>query len=81
MACALIQCIEDLTYDKHLFMLNLNEMDLSATTPFYQSVLSASSSVLNISRTPAQPIPRTEDDVPLFHDPLIQSRMFSSTYI
>lgn len=38
MACILFQCVEDLTYNKHLFVLNLSEMERSARTPFYQSV-------------------------------------------
>ncbi|KAK3568224.1 hypothetical protein QTP86_000687 [Hemibagrus guttatus] len=41
MAYALLWRVEDLNYDKHLFVLNLREMDLSATTLFYQSVLTA----------------------------------------
>ncbi|KAK3558316.1 hypothetical protein QTP86_016565, partial [Hemibagrus guttatus] len=79
-AYALLRRVEDLNYDKHLFVLNLREMDLSATTLFYQSVLRAWSSVLRISRINAQPFPCTEEE-PLFHNPLIQSRMISSPYI
>ncbi|KAK3525620.1 hypothetical protein QTP70_001367 [Hemibagrus guttatus] len=79
-AYALLRHVEDLNYDKHLFVLNLREMDLSATTLFYQSVLRAWSSVLRISRINAQPFPCTEEE-PLFHNPLIQSRMISSPYI
>ncbi|KAK3544486.1 hypothetical protein QTP86_013151 [Hemibagrus guttatus] len=79
-AYALLRRVEDLNYDKHLFMLNLREMDLSATTLFYQSVLRAWSSVMRISRINAQPFPCTEEE-PLFHSPLIQSRMISSPYI
>ncbi|KAK3514516.1 hypothetical protein QTP70_018717, partial [Hemibagrus guttatus] len=79
-AYALLRHVEDLNYDKHLFMLNLREMDLSATTLFYQSVKRAWSSVLRISRINAQPFPCTEEE-PLFHNPLIQSRMISSPYI
>ncbi|KAK3516016.1 hypothetical protein QTP70_001673, partial [Hemibagrus guttatus] len=65
MAYALLRCVEYLNYDKHLFVLNLREMDLSATTLLYKSVLRAWSSVLRISRINAQP----------FHalNPLIQS--------
>ncbi|KAK3516107.1 hypothetical protein QTP70_005387 [Hemibagrus guttatus] len=55
-------------------------MDLSETTLFYQSVLRAWSSVLRINRINAQPFPCTEEE-PLFHNPLIQSRMISSPYI
>ncbi|KAK3547471.1 hypothetical protein QTP86_021027, partial [Hemibagrus guttatus] len=80
MAYALLRHVEDLNYDKHLFVLNLREMDLSATTLFYQSVLRAWSSVLRISRLNTQPFPCTEEE-PLFHNPLIQSRMISSPYI
>ncbi|KAK3519517.1 hypothetical protein QTP70_033415, partial [Hemibagrus guttatus] len=80
MAYALLRHVEDLNYDKHLFVLNLREMDLSATTLFYQSVLRAWSSVLRISRINTQPFPCTEEE-PLFHNPLIQSRMISSPYI
>ncbi|KAK3542787.1 hypothetical protein QTP70_002990 [Hemibagrus guttatus] len=79
-AYTLLRRMEDLNYDKHLFVLNLREMDLSATTLFYQSVLRAWSSVLRISRINAQPFPCTEEE-PLFHNPLIQSRMISSLYI
>ncbi|KAK3518244.1 hypothetical protein QTP70_034161, partial [Hemibagrus guttatus] len=79
-AYALLRRVEDLNYDKHLFMLNLREMDLSATTLFYQSVLRAWFSVMRISRINAQPFPCTEEE-PLFHSPLIQSRMISSPYI
>ncbi|KAK3541506.1 hypothetical protein QTP86_028023 [Hemibagrus guttatus] len=35
-AYTLLRRVEDLNYDKHLFMLTLREMDLSATTLFYQ---------------------------------------------
>ncbi|KAK3560490.1 hypothetical protein QTP86_009664 [Hemibagrus guttatus] len=80
MAYALLRRVEDLNYDKHLFVLNLREMDLSATTLFYQSVLRAWSSVLRISRINAQPFQCTEEE-PLFHNPLIRSRMISSPYI
>ncbi|KAK3557054.1 hypothetical protein QTP70_024466, partial [Hemibagrus guttatus] len=55
-------------------------MDLSATIRFYQSVLRAWSSVVRISRINAQPFPCTEEE-PLYHSPLIQSRMLSSPYI
>ncbi|KAK3514743.1 hypothetical protein QTP70_029694, partial [Hemibagrus guttatus] len=79
-AYTLLRRVEDLNYVKHLFVLNLREMDLSATTLFYQSVLRAWSSVLRISRINAQPFPCTEEE-PLFHNPLIQSRIISSPYI
>ncbi|KAK3506793.1 hypothetical protein QTP70_028287 [Hemibagrus guttatus] len=59
MAYALLRRVEDLNYDKHLFVLNLREMDLSATTLFYQSVLRAWSSVLRIN---AQSFPYTEEE-------------------
>ncbi|KAK3527866.1 hypothetical protein QTP86_009735 [Hemibagrus guttatus] len=75
-AYALLLRVEDL----NLKVLNLREMDLSATTLFYQSVLRAWSSVLRISRINALPFPCTEEE-PLFHNPLIQSRMISSPYI
>ncbi|KAK3563430.1 hypothetical protein QTP86_028166 [Hemibagrus guttatus] len=71
-AYTLLWRVKDLNYDKHLFVLNLREMDLSATTLFYQLVLRAWSSVLRISRINAQPFPCTEEE-PLFHNPLIQS--------
>ncbi|KAK3570002.1 hypothetical protein QTP86_008430 [Hemibagrus guttatus] len=60
-AYALLCRVEDLNYDKHLFVLSLRKMDLSATTLFYQSVLRAWSSVLRISRINAQPFPCTEE--------------------
>lgn len=41
---------ENLGYDKHLFFLELDNMDLSTSSVFYRSVLTAWSSVFTVHR-------------------------------
>ena len=79
-ACCLLRTIQGLEYDKHLFMLDLDKMDLSATTGFYQSVLRAWNKVLKPRWDGTQPYGKAGEE-PLFYNPLIQSRMLSSAAV
>ncbi|MCI4392959.1 hypothetical protein PGIGA_G00151760 [Pangasianodon gigas] len=65
-------------YDRHLFILNLNEIDVSRTTVFYQSVLRACSLVFKANRTGNQPCYCVNKE-PLFNNPLIPARILTSS--
>ncbi|KAL6484037.1 hypothetical protein MHYP_G00089100 [Metynnis hypsauchen] len=69
-ACALLRWVEDLGYERHLFVLRLREMDLSGTSVFYQSVLRAWSLALRNTRSEVQLCSLVEEE-PLFYNPLI----------
>lgn len=77
-ACQLLQKVEDLKYDKHLFIMTLNEINTSKTSKFYQTVLKAFSSLLKISRTGDQPC-LCVDQEPLFSNPLIPAKILLQT--
>ncbi|KAL6466211.1 hypothetical protein MHYP_G00263440 [Metynnis hypsauchen] len=62
--------VEDLGYERHLFVLRLREMDLSGTSVFYQSVLRAWSLALRNTRSKVQLCSLVEEE-PLFYNPLI----------
>ena len=76
-ACLLLRGVSNLAYDKHLFLLELDGMDFSQTSSFYQSVLRAWRTVLKVSRDCSQ-FYGTVGEEPLFHNPAIQSRILSS---
>ncbi|KAI4884728.1 hypothetical protein NFI96_032233, partial [Prochilodus magdalenae] len=78
-ACVLLRRVEGLDCDKHLFVLRLDEMNLSATSPFYQSVLRAWSAVLCVRRVD-EPLTLVEEE-PLFFNHLISSQTLGSRYI
>ena len=79
-ASVLRHTVKNLTYNKHLFLLDLAGVDTSNTPCFYQSVLRAWRTVLNAKRDYSQ-IYGYVGEEPLFHNPLIQSRTLSSASI
>ena len=78
---SLLLCrVKNLAYDKHLFLLDLDGMDTSQTSSFYQSVLRAWRTVLNVRRDCSQ-LYGTVVEEPLFYNPAIQSRILSSVSV
>ncbi len=76
-ACALLRKTSGLLYDKQLFLLKSDEVDLKELTPFYKSMITAWRKTFIIHRDILQP----EDWImgePLFHNPLIRVRILSS---
>ena len=67
-ACLLLRGVNNLAYDKHLFLLELDGMDVSQTSSFYQSVLRAWRTVLKVRRDCSQ-FYGTVGEEPLFHNP------------
>ncbi|KAK0151588.1 Transposon TX1 uncharacterized protein [Merluccius polli] len=76
-ASVLLRKVMELEYDKHLFLLELSGMDFTATSAFYQSVLRAWRTVLETKRDCSQ-VYGSVGEEPLFYNPLIRCRMFSS---
>lgn len=79
-ASVLLRRVKNLAYDRHLFLLDLTAVDTSKTSCFYQSVLRAWRTVLNARRDCSQVYGSIEEE-PLFHNPLIQSRMLRSASV
>lgn len=79
-ACALLRRTSNLGYDKQLFLLKVNELDLNHLTSFYQSMLKVWSMTFSVSRE----ILRPQDWImgePLFHNSLIQTNILSSSSV
>ncbi|KAK0155421.1 Transposon TX1 uncharacterized protein [Merluccius polli] len=76
-ASLLLRGVRNLAYDKHLFLLELDGVDISQTSVFYQSVLRAWRTVLKVRRDFSH-FYGTVGEEPLFHNPAIRSRILSS---
>ena len=69
-----------LGYDKHLFLLKPEEIDLTGLTPFYHSVMKAWQ-VLRANRVPDATPGMWLFEEPLFHNDFIVSRVLSSASV
>ncbi|TWW74457.1 Transposon TX1 uncharacterized 149 kDa protein ORF 2 [Takifugu flavidus] len=78
MACLLLRKAGRLGYDKHLFLLQPQSMDLTGLTPFYQSVLKAWQ-VLSFKHKAVTIPGMWIFEEPLFGNSIITSRVLSST--
>ncbi|TWW77612.1 Transposon TX1 uncharacterized 149 kDa protein ORF 2 [Takifugu flavidus] len=77
MACLLLRKAGRLGYDKHLFLLQPQSMDLTGLTPFYQSVLKAWQ-VLSFKHKAVTIPGMWIFEEPLFGNSIITSRVLSS---
>lgn len=76
-ASVLLRQVENVNYDKHLFLLNLIGLNTSNTSVFYQSVLRVWTTTLR-TRRESSGIYRNFEEEPLLHSPLIKTRMLNS---
>lgn len=72
--------MRDLGYDKHLFLLKLDNVSLSQTTPFYQSVLRAGSTDFKAERDCSQMYGHIGEELVL-NNPHIQCSMLSAASV
>ena len=79
-ASVLLRRVGGLRYDRHLFLLELRQVDLTATSPFYRSVLAAWRTVLKVRRG-ASPELDPVGEEPLFHNDLVRTRLLSSSAV
>lgn len=74
-ACALLRKTSGLLYDKQLFLLKSDEVDLKELTPFYNSMITAWKKTFIIDRYILQPEDWIMGEL-LFHKPLIRTNYF-----
>lgn len=79
-ASMLLRKVGNFGYDKQLFLLKLDGVDLSQTTPFYQSVLRAWNKVLKPERDCSQQYGTIREE-PLFYNPVIQCNILNAASV
>ncbi|MGL5102459.1 MAG: reverse transcriptase domain-containing protein, partial [Plesiomonas sp.] len=79
-AAVLLRRVNNLGYDKQLFLSDLTGMEITEATPFYQSTLQAWATVLKAKRDCSDGYGNVEEE-PLFHNPFVQSRLLSSASV
>ncbi|CAM4641581.1 unnamed protein product [Leuciscus chuanchicus] len=76
-ACSLLRRAGNMGLDRHLFLMDINKLDLTGLTPFYRSVLRAWT-LLKISREPNGALDLWMREEPLLLNPALALDIFNS---